>query len=42
MAKFSFVAFLTRVSKFLGCFTPNALKPSGLGVIDLALVTWVN
>jgi hypothetical protein len=42
MAKFSFLAFLTRVSKSLGCFTPSALKPSGLEVIDLTLVTWVN
>jgi hypothetical protein len=39
MAKFSFVAFLTQVSRSLGCFTPSALKPSGLGVIDLTLDT---
>jgi hypothetical protein len=42
MTKFSFIAFLTQVSKFLGYFTPSALKPSGLRVIDLTLVTWVN
>jgi hypothetical protein len=35
MAKFSFVAILTRVSKSLGCFMHNALKSSGLGVIGL-------
>jgi len=40
--KFSFMVFLTQVSKSLWCFTPTALKPSGLGVIDLTLVTWVN
>jgi hypothetical protein len=39
MVKFSFIVFLTRVSKSLGCFTPSALKPSSLGVIDLTLVT---
>jgi hypothetical protein len=42
MAKFSFVAFLARVSKCLGCFTLSALKPSVLGVIDLTLDTWFN
>jgi hypothetical protein len=41
MAKFSFVAFFTRVSKSLGRFTLSALKPSDLGVIGLALDTWV-
>jgi hypothetical protein len=40
MAKFSFVTFLTRVSKSLGRLTPNALKPYGLKVIGLILVTW--
>jgi hypothetical protein len=42
MAKFSFVAFLTRASKSLGYFTPSALKLSSSGVIDLTLDTWVN
>jgi hypothetical protein len=42
MAKFSFVAFFTQVSKSLGYFTPSALKPSGLGVIGLTLDTLVN
>jgi len=39
MAKFSFIAFLSRVSKSLGCFTPSCLKPSSLGVIGLTFVT---
>jgi hypothetical protein len=42
IAKFSFIAFFTRVSKSLGCFTSNVLKPSGLGVIDITLDIWVN
>jgi hypothetical protein len=42
MAKFSFVAFFTRVSKLVRSFTLNSLKPSGLGVIGLKLDTWVN
>jgi hypothetical protein len=39
MVKFNFEAFFTRVSKSLGCFTPDALKPSSLGIIGLTLNT---
>ena len=43
VAKFSFVAFFTRVSKLLGVSLHLVpLEPIGSGVTSLTLDTWVN